>query len=126
MTSMPSNPKMIRSVSIVLLPNSKGTPLVTNSEEMFPPAVLIVNASLVLQEFSSTLLSIFPFMKLCVAPESNNTWIGLPRIENAHHYWFSFWNITHRSETKSALPGLSNLLLALVEGFGNLSLIRPS
>jgi hypothetical protein len=82
MTSMPSNLKMIRSVSTVLLPNSKGTPLVTNSEEMFLPAVLIVNASLVLQEFSPTLLSVFPFMKLCVAPESNNTQIGLPRIEN--------------------------------------------
>jgi hypothetical protein len=58
------------------------TPLVTNLEEMFPPSVLIVNASLVLQEFSPTLLSVFPFMKLCVAPESNNTRIGLPRIEN--------------------------------------------
>jgi hypothetical protein len=69
-------------VSIVLLPNSKGTPLVTNSEEMFPPAVLIVNASLVFQEFSPTLLSVFPFMKLCVAPESNNTLMGFPRIEN--------------------------------------------
>jgi hypothetical protein len=68
-------------VSTVLLPNSKGTPLVTNSEEMFPPAVLIVNASLVLQEFSPTLLNIFPFMKLCVAPESNNTRIGLSQIE---------------------------------------------
>jgi hypothetical protein len=59
-----------------------GTPLVINSEEMFPTAVLIVNASLVLQEFSPTLLSAFPFTKLCVAPESNNTQIGLPRIEN--------------------------------------------
>jgi hypothetical protein len=49
---------------------------------MFPPAVLIVNASLVLQEFSPTLLSVVPFMKLCVAPESNNTRIGLHRIEN--------------------------------------------
>jgi hypothetical protein len=73
---------MIRSVSIVLLPNSKSTPLVTNSEEMFPPAVLIVNASLVLQEFSPTLLSVFPFMKLCVAPESNNIRMGLPQIAN--------------------------------------------
>jgi hypothetical protein len=46
--------------------------------------------------------------------------------ECAHHYWCSFWNITHRSEIESALPGLSNLLLALVDGFGNLSLIRLS
>jgi hypothetical protein len=49
---------------------------------MFPPAVLIVNASLVLQEFSPTLLSVFSFMKLWVAPETNNTWMGLPRIAN--------------------------------------------
>jgi hypothetical protein len=56
--------------------------MVTNLEEMLPPAVLIVKASLVLQEFSPTLLSVFPFMKLCVAPESNNTRMGLPRIEN--------------------------------------------
>jgi hypothetical protein len=46
--------------------------------------------------------------------------------ECAHHYWCSFWNITHRSETESALPDLSNLLLALLDGFGNLSLIRLS
>jgi hypothetical protein len=43
---------MIKSVSTVLLPNFKGTPLVTNSEEMFAPTVLIVNALLALQEFS--------------------------------------------------------------------------
>jgi hypothetical protein len=49
---------------------------------MFTPAILIVSASLVLQEFSPNLLSVFPFMKLCVAPESNNTLIGLPQIEN--------------------------------------------
>jgi hypothetical protein len=73
---------MIRSVSIVLLPNSKSTPLVTNSEEMSPPAVLIVKASLVLQEFSPTLLSVFAFMKPWVVPESNNTRMGFPRIEN--------------------------------------------
>jgi hypothetical protein len=126
MTSIPSIPKMIRSVSIVWLPNSKSTPLVTNSEETFPPAVLIVKASLVLQEFSSTLLSVFTFMKLCVAPESNNTQMGLPRIENVPIITGSFWNIAHRSEAESALPGLSNLLLALVDGFGNLSLIRLS
>jgi hypothetical protein len=58
------------------------TPLVTNSEEMFPPTVLIVNASLVLQEFSPKLLSVLPFMKLCVASESNNIRAGLPQIEN--------------------------------------------
>jgi hypothetical protein len=94
---------------------------------MFPPAVLIVNASLVLQEFSPTLLSVFPFMKLCVAPESNKHTDGFAsNRERAHHYWCSFWNIAHRSEAESALPGLSNLLLALVDGFGNLSLIRLS
>jgi hypothetical protein len=49
---------------------------------MFPPAVLIVNAPFLLQEFSPTLLSVFPFMKLCVSPKSNNIRIGLPQIKN--------------------------------------------
>jgi hypothetical protein len=93
-------------VSIVLVPNSKGTPLVTNSEEMFPPAVLIVNASLMLQEFSPTLLIVFPIMKLCVAPESNNTRIGLPQIENVPIITGASFGISI-TEEKLSLPFLA-------------------
>jgi hypothetical protein len=46
--------------------------------------------------------------------------------KRSHHYWCSFWNIANKSEAESALPGLSNLLLALVDGFGNLFPIRLS
>jgi hypothetical protein len=93
-------------VSIVLLPNSKSTALVTNSEEMFPPAVLIVNVPLELQEFSPTLLNVFAFMKLWVAPESNNTRMGLPRIENVPIIT-SAPSGTSPTEVKLSLPFLA-------------------